>query len=622
MCGLVATWSPRLGVLAGDLDAIEVLRHRGPDAVSRWVAPTGAVGLAQARLSVVGIRNGAQPVSDESGQVMAVVNGEFYGYARQRRDLAGRGHTLVTDADSEIAVHLYEEDPAGFVEHLRGEFAVVLWDQARGRLLAIRDRFGVKPLYYAWIAGRLVLASEIKALFAAGAGRRWDAESFYDYLHACFAPERTLFDGIFQVPPGAMLAADQGGVRVTRYWDLDYPLATAPEADLIRGPAAVQAIRAQAAEAVRLRLVADVPVGFQLSGGLDSSSVTGLAAGQVELRTFTVSFPGSALDEGDVAGRTARALGAEHHEVTVGSATYGSAAAEAITAGEMLQENGHGTARLALSGAIARAGLRVALAGEGGDELFAGYGHLQADAARSVSADQMALAQRSFGRLAAGQGPATLTGALRRLGFIPAWLIDRCMTTSLPARRLLHRDLAAAFADRDCVGELIERADGQLRGRSPLHMSMYLFIRTWFCNYILAAERLDMARSVEVRLPLLDHRLFETVRRLPPDALAGPQAKQVFRDAMRGYLTEEVFRGVKRPFFAPPAADGRAAAAVLGRSIADGALDGSALFDRAAVASFLRQVETAAGPVTDVQDRLLHLISSVSILHDAYGLRS
>jgi asparagine synthase (glutamine-hydrolysing) len=620
MCGLVAVWSPHCGVTSQDLDAIDVLRHRGPDEVYRQVPPPGAVGLAQARLAVVGIRNGAQPVSDESGDVLAVVNGEFYGYAGQRRELRARGHRLVTDTDSEIVVHLYEEDPERFAGQLRGEFAVVLWDRARRRLLAIRDRFGVKPLYYAWIGGRLVLASEAKALFAAGAARRWDPGSFYDYLHACFAPERTLFAGVFQVPPGGVLTADGTGVRVTRYWDLDYPLAGALGADTARDDLAA-VIREQVEEAVRLRLVADVPVGFQLSGGVDSSSVAGVAAGQVPMRTFTVRFPGSELDEGAVAGRTARALGAEHHEVTADPSASGAAAA-AVIAGEMLQENGHGTARLALSGAIAQAGLRVALAGEGGDELFAGYGHLQTDAARSASPAAMDRAVRSFRKLAAGEVPATLTGTLRRLGYLPGWLIDRCLTTSLPAVRLLHPDLRAAFAGRDCLGEIIESAEGQLRGRTPLHQSLYLFIRTWFCNYILAAERLDMACSVEVRLPLLDHRLFELARQLPPAALVSRQAKQIFRDAMRGYLTEEVFAGTKRPFFAPAASDGRAAAAELRCRLADGSLEGSGLFDLAAVRAFLRQIEDGPGPVSAVQDRLIHLIGSTSILHEAYALRS
>ncbi|MGI5152106.1 asparagine synthase (glutamine-hydrolyzing) [Plantactinospora sp. CA-294935] len=614
----MAVWSPVGRLSAEDLAPIGVLRHRGPDAVARWVSPSGVAALAQARLAVVGVANGDQPVRDESGEVHAVVNGELYGYRQQRRELAERGHRLRTDSDSEITAHLYEEDPERFVAALRGEFAFVLWDERRGRFLAVRDRFGVKPLYYTWIDGRLVVASEVKALFAAGAVRRWDAESFYDYLHSCFAPDRTLFEGIRQVPPGAMLRADDEGVRIVPYWDLDFPLAD--QVDGPADPAGIERVRERVEEAVLLRLTADVPVGFHLSGGLDSSSVVGVAARHVALRTFTVRFPGSPLDEGEVAGRTAAALGASHHEVSVPDGLPGPAAVAAVTAGEMLQENGHGTARLAQAGAIHDAGLRVVLAGEGGDELFLGYQHLRTDLELGVSAERLARARRSYRLVAAGGVPATLTGALDRLGFLPGWLVDRCLTTTMQARPLLRPDLLVRFADRDSLGALVDRSAAQLVGRAPVHQSLYLFLKTWFCNYILAAERLDMARSVEVRLPLLDHRLFEATRVLPLADLRRGQVKQVLRDAMRGYLTDEVYRGEKRPFFAPAPGSRVAAAVELRQWLGRGHLDGDGFFDPAAVRAFLGRLERGSGPISTGEDRVLHLLGSVSALHDAYGL--
>jgi asparagine synthase (glutamine-hydrolysing) len=620
VCGLVAVWSPIGGLTVEELAAIDVLRHRGPDAVARWVCGSGSVGLAQARLSVVGVDNGDQPVRSEAGDVHAVVNGEFYDYRRQRRELTGLGHRLRTESDSEIAVHLYEDDPAGFLAQLRGEFAFVLWDATRRRLLAARDRFGVKPLYYTVVGGRLTIASEIKALLAAGAPARWDTESFHDYVHACFAPDRTLFEGIFQVPPGGLLRADGNGIRVTRYWDLDYPPAAPraapgpPDRDLL------DRIRVRVEEAVRLRLVADVPVGLHLSGGLDSSTVAGVAARHGPVRTFTVRFPGSPLDEGAVAGRTATALGAHHHEVLVDAGFPAVSMPEAVAAGEMIQENGHATARLAQSTAIHRAGLRVALAGEGGDELFAGYRHLHTDLAVGSSPEAMSRARRSYGRLAAAAAavPPTLTGVIDRLGFLPGWLVDRYLTTSMQTRPFLHPDLLARFARRDSLGGLIEGSEDQLRGRAPVHQSLYLFLKTWFCNYILAAERLDMARSVEVRLPLLDHRLFETVREIPPAVLATGPVKHVLREAMRDYLTDEVYRGDKRPFFAPPAADTRAAAAALCGWLGDGVLDGNPLLDLAAVRTLLGRVADGRVPLGPGHDRLLHLIGSVCVLQQTY----
>jgi asparagine synthase (glutamine-hydrolysing) len=614
MCGIVAIWAPRGGVAPGDLGAIEELRHRGPDAATRWVSPCGRVGLAQARLAVVGVDNGAQPVRAGS-EVSAVVNGELYGYRRQREELIARGHRFTTESDSEVVVHLYEDDPDGFVHHLRGEFAVVLWDARRQRMLVVRDRFGIKPLFYTWIGRRLVIASEAKALFEAGAARNWDVESFHDYLHGCFAPDRSLFAGIYQVPPGGILRADPGGVTVSTYWDLDYPtIDDAPDE-----PTEAE-IRERVTEAVRLRLVADVPVGFHLSGGLDSSVVVGAAAGHAPLRTFTVCFPGNPLDEGPVAARTAIRLGADHHEV-VDPGEDARLAEQTIVFGEMLQENHHGTARLAQARAIAADGLRVALAGEGGDELFGGYGHHQADARLSESPQRLAKAAEQAARLLDGADQPTLSGTLDRLGFIPSWLVERCMNTSLPVRPLLHHDVRSVYGRRDSMADLIDRSDGQLKGRAPVHQSLYLFLRTWFCNYILAAERLDMARSVEVRLPLLDHHLFEAARRLSPASLAGSPTKRILRDAMREHLTDEVHQGVKRPFFAPTA-DGATAVARLRQRVDHGALTGNRLLDRRAVEDFLRRVEATPGPVTPVTDRMLHLVESVAILQQTYRLES
>jgi asparagine synthase (glutamine-hydrolysing) len=616
MCGIVAVWSPGGGVVGEDLRPIEALHHRGPDATGQWLCPSGRAGLAQARLAVVGVRNGRQPVHSDSGDVQAVVNGELYGYREQRRALAARGHRLLTDTDSEIVPHLYADDPDGFVHHLRGEFAVVLWDRRRRRLIAVRDRFGIKPLYYSWIGPRLVLASEVKALFAAGAPRRWDRRSFHDYLHACFPPDRTLFDGVWQVPPGSVLSAGDDGVHITPYWDLDYPTTAQPPA--APGSAAIgDAVE----EAVRLRLVADVPVGFHLSGGLDSSSVVGAAAGHAPLRTFTVAFPGDERDESPVARRTADALGAEHAEVVIDPGTRDAVVGQTIAAGEMLQENDHGTARLLLSTAIAEAGLRVALAGEGGDELFAGYQHFRTDAELSVSPLRMARAARSYQALTAGgDAPATLTGTLDRLGFLPGWLIERSLNAGMPSRPLLRADLRDEFATRDSLAELIDGNQEQLRGRPPVHQSMYLFLKTWFCNYILAAERLDMARSVEVRLPLLDHRLFELVRQLPVETMLAGESKQPLRDAMRAHLTDEVLKGEKRPFFAPPPADAGRVATRLRERVGDGALDGNPLLDPPAVDTFLRRLALSRHPLTATQDRMLHLVGSVVTLQLAYGL--
>src|SRR5215510_12213343 len=224
MCGIVTVFSSNGPVSADALvRATRALHHRGPDGERQWIAPHGRVGMGHARLSIIDLTTGDQPIANEDEQVHIVVNGEFYDYARYQRELAVRGHRLRTRSDSEILLHLYEEEGAHCLRHLRGEFAFVLWDERNGLVFAARDRFGVKPLYYAKIGDTLYLASEAKALFAAGVPARWDHESFYQVSHVYFEQDRSLFEGVRQVPPGCYLHATNGHVRIVRYWDFNYP---------------------------------------------------------------------------------------------------------------------------------------------------------------------------------------------------------------------------------------------------------------------------------------------------------------------------------------------------------------------------------------------------------------
>ena len=227
MCGIVGIYSPTGAVGSDALErATGVLTHRGPDGQRTWLAADHRVGLGHARLSIIDLATGDQPIASEDGRRHIVVNGEFYDFERIQEDLSRRGHRLRTRSDSEIALHLYEERGPGCLEQLRGEFAFLLWDGRTDRLFAARDRFGIKPLYYAWRGDVLVLASEAKALFAAGIPARWDRSTFFRTVHHQAPPQdRTLFEGVHQVPPGHYLIASAGEVRLVRYWDFDYPAA-------------------------------------------------------------------------------------------------------------------------------------------------------------------------------------------------------------------------------------------------------------------------------------------------------------------------------------------------------------------------------------------------------------
>ena len=229
MCGIVALFSPRGTIVTDGLEcATRRLVQRGPDGQRTWVAPHWRVGLGHARLSIIDLRTGDQPIASEDGRTHIVVNGELYDFERIQRELESRGHRLRTRSDSEIALHLYEDLGTGCLHQLRGEFAFALWDEANQTLFAARDRFGIKPLFYAVHDGTVHVASEVKALFAAGVPARWNSQIIFGSLSGGH-PTETLFDGISQVPPGHFLLATKGYLQLHRYWDFNYPEASAPQ---------------------------------------------------------------------------------------------------------------------------------------------------------------------------------------------------------------------------------------------------------------------------------------------------------------------------------------------------------------------------------------------------------
>jgi asparagine synthase (glutamine-hydrolysing) len=293
MCGILGlAGRPR----AESLDAIELLRHRGPDGDGRWTGD--GVGLAMRRLAIIDLETGDQPVANERGDVVAIVNGELYNYRELRAELEAKGHTFRGVGDVEVVPHLYEEHGERFVERLRGMFAISLWDEANRRLVLARDRFGIKPLYLAELPDGLAFASELAPLLALGASAELDPEALADYLVLGYVPgARTGLAGARKLAPGSLLVHENGRSREER-WYVAEPHAHPLEETL--------------AEAVRLHLRSDVPLAVLLSGGLDSSLIASLAAAELELplRTFTVGFADAAYDERAPARESARAVGA------------------------------------------------------------------------------------------------------------------------------------------------------------------------------------------------------------------------------------------------------------------------------------------------------------------------
>jgi asparagine synthase (glutamine-hydrolysing) len=566
--------------------------------------------------------------------VHVAVNGELYDFERVRARLRARGHRFRGDSDSEIALHLYEDRGLDFLAHLRGEFALVLWDGRARRLIAARDRFGVKPLCYAEVGGALHIASEAKALWAAGVPAAWDGEALLAAAaHQYLLPERTLFAGVRQVAPGHVLCADDAGVRVAPYWDLDYPATSAPPAD---APTCAGEVRRLLDEAVRLRLRADVPVAACLSGGLDSSAVVALAARHAPrpLDCFTLAFSG-AYDERDAAAAAARHAGANLHVVRVSGRELVEALPDAVAHAEGLAINGQLPAKFLLARAVRAAGYKVVLTGEGADEGFLGYAHLARDllAARVAAGDRAARALlakldadggvQAGVMLPAGDAPAPPAIA-RALGNVPSFLGAKAGL----GRRLgaLLGDDARRALDDDAVFErLLAGFDvaGQLAGRHPVLQSAYLWTRLALAGYILRTlgDGTEMAHSVEGRVPFLDHHLFEFARTLPPSWSRGD--KHVLREALRPVLPDAIRLRPKHPLLAPPLLGGPDADRV--EPMIQDVLRGAALasvpiFDRARVIAWLDRLPRLGVAERAAADPALWTVLCACLLQERFRL--
>jgi asparagine synthase (glutamine-hydrolysing) len=571
MCGIVALFSRRDRILAAALQrATQSLSHRGPDGRRHWISPDCRVALGHTRLSIIDLSTGDQPIASEDEQIRIVVNGEFYGYESIQRELEQSGHRLRTRSDSEIALHLYEDLGAQCLHRLRGEFAFVLWDERNRTIFAARDRFGIKPLFYALHGGVLYFASEAKALFAAGVPARWDAESVYHSVDFGGHQMRTLFDGVFQVPPGHYLLATEKHVQLNQYWDFDYPRTGIHESTRSDADYAAE-FRQALEEAVRIRLRADVPVGCYLSGGLDSCSVLGLAAKHYPdpIRAFTLTFDEADYDEEKEAREMAAKVGAEFYPIPIRQDDLADHFSDAIQQSETLCINAHGVAKYLLSRAVRDAGYKVVITGEGSDEILGGYAHFRRDMllynregqdpdmVAALLQDLERLNPVSRGLLLPHGEAGPMDTVKRLLGFVPSW-IETFSARSTKMRALLSASFLDEFGKHEGFHAFFSDVDvrGQLAGRDPLHQSLYLWAKTGLPIYILTmlGDRMEMAHSIEGRVPFLDHHVVEVIRSQPvTQKIRGMTEKYVLRESVRDVITDTVYRRQKHPFLSPPA---------------------------------------------------------------------
>lgn len=550
----------------------ERIVHRGPDSEGLWLDDQVALGMR--RLSIIDLKTGDQPVLNEDKSVIVMMNGELYNYREVRADLEKRGHRFSTQSDTEILPHLYEEYGDALLEHVNGMYAFSLWDSRRKKLIIARDRFGEKPLYYGIFDGKLIWASEPKALLVHPAVKaEIDLDAFRHYLSFDYVPApMSIYKGINKLPAAHVLIVENGEVRTKRYWDISWsgnPWSAngylKQETPLSSDTLDVKAweLRELLSDAVRMRLVSDVPLGILLSGGIDSSTVAAFATQHAteRVKTFSIGFEEDSFDESKYARLVARHLGTEHYEEILSAATAG----DLITSiGTWLDEplsDGSLIPTFLLSRFV-RKHVTVALGGDGGDELFAGYPMYYAhkvaamyDAvpkflragiiepivnAMPVSTKNMAFDYKAK-RFIAGSKFDAVT---RHHAWFGSFSVDQ-------HEKLLTRDVLAATSDDIYKGakDLLRTTDAV----DEIEQMQFLDLNFYMAEDILTkVDRAAMAVSLETRAPFLDPRVAQFAASLPIEyKLRGSKGKYILKEAVKDLVPRSILRRPKKGFGIP-----------------------------------------------------------------------
>ena len=639
MCGIFGSFCDNGNLKMETLEkATSILYHRGPDGKEVWMSEDRRVGLGHTRLSIIDIEGGKQPLKNEDESICAVVNGEIYDFKRIQGELKAKGHKFRTRSDSEVLVHLYEELGLDAVHELRGEFAFILWDSNNQRLIAGRDRFGIKPLYYSFFHNTLFLASEIKALLAAGVPAEWDDESFYISSHLAFTPmqNKTLFKEVFQVPPGNVIVANKYQQCLHCYWDFNYPLKELQNNN-ISDEEAIETFRNYFDEAVKLRLHADVPVGVYLSGGLDSCAILGTVAKfrGSGVKAFTIGFEDAGYDESAMAKEMAELVGAEFNPYMVTKKALAQNFVKSIWHCETTVVNPHTVAKFLLSKSVRDSGYKVVLTGEGSDEILGGYDHFSQDMLLNTEnhgsncslnkAHEKLKKNGLFARDFSSNKFTDDNAIKRRLGFVPSWL-KMLILSSNKIKELFSKDINEKFFKLDPYSLFLDgqNVHNQLQGRDILNQSQYLWSKLLLPNYLLCSlgDRMEMAHSVEGRVPFLDHKLVEFVTTLPSSLkIRNTTEKYILREAVRPVITNTVYKRKKYPFFAPPSVNKSEDPmfTFMHEYIGDN-LDKIPFFDKNKVSYLLNNIKKGPLQEQGQAEALIMTIGSLIALQEQFGL--
>ncbi len=572
ICGIFDTSGNSLDkawALEGLKGMIQSLRHRGPDETGNFCHGPAAMG--HARLSIIDLASGQQPMDNEDGSVWIVFNGEIFNYLELRGELEARGHSFKTRSDTEVLVHLYEEFGKEMVHRLNGQFAFALYDLKDKSLFLARDHFGICPLFFTMQSGRFVFASEIKALLSfPGVKLSLDPKAVAQvFTFWSIISPRTSFKEVSSIPPGSYMVlkpSSSGQPAAKTYWQLQFPRKGEEERGGEQDDWA-QKVRETLVNAVRLRLRADVPVGVYLSGGLDSSIISTVVKRltPTPVEAFSVSFAQASYDESDFQERLASAIGVRYNSVKIENHHIGRIFPRVVWHGERPVLRTAPAPLYELSSLVRASGFKVVLTGEGADELFGGYDIFKEDKIRRfwARAPESACRPLLLNRLYP-YSPLTTSRAGKMLyafyrkGLLPTDVFGYShrptWANTRPIMSFLSRDFFESIKDYDPVEELRAVVPTDFYHWHPLHQAQFLEARLLLSEYLLSSqgERMTMGNSVEGRYPFLDPEVAALACRIPPELkLKGLREKYIVRRAFDQLLPEEIAQRPKRPYQAP-----------------------------------------------------------------------
>lgn len=635
MCGIVGKYSlnePRPISLDLIKQMISALHHRGPDESGIYL--DDQVGLGHARLSIIDLAGGSQPIHNEDQTLWIIYNGEIFNYVELRKDLIKKRHRFYTKTDTEVILHLFEEKGPGCLNDLNGQFAFAIWDSTKKELFLARDRVGIRPLFYTQQNNSFLFASEIKAIFLDNAiGRELDMSAIDEiFTFWTTLPGKTAFKNIYELPPGHYLKVTESGVKIERYWDLPF---FPPEEHLDWSADRIcEHIQDLLIDAIRLRLRSDVPVGCYLSGGLDSSGVTTLVVNNFDnhVKTFGIRFEESAFDEGKHQNLMVDFLGTDHADIVATNERIGFALAETLWHCEKPMLRTAPIPLFILSELVHQNGYKVVLTGEGADELFGGYNIYREAKVRNFWAKQP---NSKFRGLLIGKLYPFIFNDPRmlamQLAFFSSGLekvndplfshLIRWQNTS-KIKTFLADDIRANFHSPDNFEKLLAFLPPLFSCWDYLSKAQYLEMMLFLSNYLLSSQgdRVAMAHSVEIRLPYLDYRIIDFMGRVPSQLkIRGLKEKYILKRAFKDVLPDPIVNRPKHPYRAPIGKSlfHRNVLPQIENAISDNSLKDSGIFNIEKIRKLLKKFERLNNQ-NEVENMALIGIVSTQLIYQQF----